>query len=90
MSGAQAAFAIASILQVVLIALASTMCVHHFDQTNERKLTWPLFTKHLRLVEGKRPVDPFQWICYRRPSGRQCGCARVVIDRGKVHHAMPR
>jgi hypothetical protein len=37
MGGAQAAFAIGSILQVLLVALASTMCVHYFTTNKGEK-----------------------------------------------------
>lgn len=81
----QAAFAIASILQVTLAALASTMYVHLLA-TEHPKLT--RVHKHLRIAEGERLADPHLRILDRRPSHPQPGRACGPPSRNSTCHAM--
>lgn len=52
-SGAQAAVAIASILQVLLVGLASTMCVHLFSPKRANKVN---LSSQAYLLRGKKTV----------------------------------
>lgn len=70
MSNAQAAFAVASIFQVLLVGLGSTMCVHLSTETNvPQKLTRSCLPKNVRFVEGKQSGDPLQRIRNGCPPG---------------------